>query len=440
MPDPPEDQVANSTSIFLMIFLNFLSNVVFSIVLPTLPNFLERVDAPKYLNGWAVAVNSLGTFLASPVFGWWADKRNFREVFFISLVLMFASNLWYALCKDKYQLFAARFIVGVAAANYAPANSYLSYATSSADRAKIMTWNAASTVLGFICGPAFSLLTSLPALSFTAHIGNYELDFDAETAPGWVSAFFALCGILCLIPFKEVKKLQTAATVNIPKAITNTSIRSFRSLSMVGKTRIPMKGVLICLFFTFAFTTAFTIFETTGPLYTYDAFQYNDFSNSLLFLAISIGSLVALAALQGLLYFVPDERVLLVTFGLLLTSGLAVLSDYQNGHVSLPRFFGGIALVAVGYADGQALLLALFSKLLEEQEQGMMMGWLSSSGSIARMICPVSASYVYHSFGANYIFLCCAALCFVATMGVLFGWREVDTTKSAPQLVPPTTA
>jgi len=151
----------------LMIFINFLSNVVFSIVLPTLPFFLIQVNAPSYLNGWAVAVNSLGTFIASPIMGYWADKRNFREVFFVSLVLMVIGNTWYALANNEYHIFAARFVVGIAAANFAPASSYLSYATSTQVRAKIMSWNAASSVLGFICGPAFSLLTSLPAIHFT---------------------------------------------------------------------------------------------------------------------------------------------------------------------------------------------------------------------------------------------------------------------------------
>lgn len=72
-----------------------------------------------------------------------------------------------------YQLFAARFVVGIAAANYAPAGAYLSYATSSNDRAKVMAWNSAATVLGFICGPAFAMITALKALQFQIQIGDY---------------------------------------------------------------------------------------------------------------------------------------------------------------------------------------------------------------------------------------------------------------------------
>lgn len=49
----------------MMIFLNFLSNVVFSIVLPSMPDFIKTLTegtgiVASNLNGYAVAVNSLG--------------------------------------------------------------------------------------------------------------------------------------------------------------------------------------------------------------------------------------------------------------------------------------------------------------------------------------------------------------------------------------------
>lgn len=63
MPEEP----TNSGSIFLMIFINFLSNVVFSIVLPSMPDYIKTLATGTgmvytSLNGYAVAVNSLGVF------------------------------------------------------------------------------------------------------------------------------------------------------------------------------------------------------------------------------------------------------------------------------------------------------------------------------------------------------------------------------------------
>jgi len=418
----------------LMIFINFLSNVAFSIVLPTLPSFLEEVKAPSYLNGWAVAANSLGTFLASPLFGWWADRRTFREVFLVSLILMALGNIWYALANNQYHIFVARFVVGVAAANYAPATSYLSYAASTSVRARIMSYNAASSVLGFICGPAFSLLTSLPALHFKIHTGGFYLSFDSATAPGWLSAFFSILGLISLIPFKEVKRTHVPLNNSLnsdlsEKILPSTTARSFRSLSLINKSRIPMRGVVVCLFFAFTLTTAFTIFETTCPLYTEKYYAYNDWDNSLLFLVISIGCLIALFLLQIFLYFIPDERILLTIFGVICTGGLIVLFDWNNGFVPLWRFYFGVALTAGGYADGNAVLVILFSKILEEQEQGMMMGWFSSAGAISRMSAPIIASYIFDRFSENYILLSVSVLCFLACCATVFGWHAIDPKK-----------
>jgi len=433
MDQEPQEQ-ANSVSIFLTIFITFLSNVVFSIVLPSLPDYLKQVGAEDFLNGWAVAVNSLGTFLASPLFGYWADRGSFRIVFLAALLIMLVSNIWYALVTDMYQLFVARFFVGVAGASFAPASSYLSYATSPQERAKIMTWNAASSVLGFICGPSFSLLTSLPALEFSFKISSYKFSFNAQTAPGWVSALFAILGIICLIPFKEVhrKSIIPSSSINVPEVKDNlghASMRSVRSLSLIGKTKIPIQGVLVCLLFAFVFTTIFTIFETMGPLYTAKFYDFAVFYNSLLFLGVSVLSLLALMSLQGILYFFHDERFLMVGFGFLMTGGLVLLFNWNDTHVNLIRFCVGIGIVSVGYANSAALLLALFSKLLEEREQGIMMGWLSSVGCIARMACPIGASYVYKYVGADYIFLGSAVFCFLTNFLLLYFWKAVDPNK-----------
>jgi len=420
-------EAANSGSIFLMIFINFLSNVVFSIVLPSLPYFIQEVGGEDYLNGWAVAANSLGTFLASPLFGWWADKRNFREVFVFSLVVMVGSNIWYALSPDMYQLFASRFVVGIAAANYAPAGAYLSYATSTADRATIMAWNSAATVLGFICGPAFAMVTAFPALQFHVQIGTYTFRFDKATAPGWISAFFGLLGLFSMIPFKEITR-KVPATVDQRKVvdIKATSMRSFRALGAINETSLALGGVILCLFAQFTLTTSFTLFETIGPLYTgTDPFmEWDVWKTSLLFAGMSLLSLLALLTLQIALRFLND-RMLLIVYTFLLVVGLAIFIDWGNGYLTIARFMAGIFFICVGYACAAALLMAVFTKILNENEQGIMLGWLSSVGSIARMTIPIIASYAWAYIGPNYLFLGVTALVFVTGVALTVFYDQI---------------
>lgn len=62
-----------------------------------------------------MAVNSGGTFVASPVLGKWTDWRGVKEALFVSLVVMIGGNVMYAVSQNEWMLLAARFVVGCAA-------------------------------------------------------------------------------------------------------------------------------------------------------------------------------------------------------------------------------------------------------------------------------------------------------------------------------------
>jgi len=216
------------------------------------------------------------------------------------------------------------------------------------------------------------------------------------------------------------------------------SMRSFESLSRIGKTSIPIQGVIACLILCFSFTTAFTIFETLGPIYTtIDPYlKFSVFDNSIMFLAISGVSLASLLILQALLYF-SNDFVLMIVFSFVLSTGVLILFDWTGNFINLLRLSIGIGLVSVGYAISQALLLSIFSKLLEKNEQGMMMGWLSSSGSIARMICPPVAAYIFQFLGPNILFLVTSILVAVSTIFMLTMTRWITKkikSKSIPNV------
>jgi len=277
-----------------MIFITFLSNVVFSIVLPSLPNYITDAKPNgfgehAFWTGWAVSVNSFGTFIMSPLFGIWADKRSTREVMLFSLACGVVGNVWYAVAGSFWQLLIARFIVGISAANYAPAGAYLSYATPMASRTKIMAYNGAAQVLGFIAGPGFAAVTSSSKLR--AEIGPVK--FNYYTYPGWISAVFALLGTLALVKFKEVKRktpedASKTQERQIAKGASSecfvfffffvpflilfffpSSVRSGLSFLEIGKKKgMPVVGIVVCLYFSFICSASFTIFETLGSLYT----------------------------------------------------------------------------------------------------------------------------------------------------------------------------
>ena len=218
-----------------------------------------------------------------------------------------------------------------------------------------MTMDAAAGVIGFICGPAFSAITSLSALQFSFNLGFMTLNINSETSPGFISALFAIGALLCMIPFKDVPK-PTGAT------------ESPSCLDYFRVYKVSFLGVLVCLFTNFAFTSAFTIFETTGPLYTLanPYLKFDVFDNSVTFAAVAGNALLAIVILQVIMRFVlSSDRLNLIGFSIFVTAGLATLWDWNNGYVTFPRFCVGIFFISFGFTVNQSLVLVVFSKILE---------------------------------------------------------------------------
>jgi hypothetical protein len=166
-----------------------------------------------------------------------------------------------------------------------------------------------------------------------------------------------------------------------------------------------------------------------------DDFDWDVTRTSITYLSISVLCLLALICLQALTHCASD-RVLMFIFMCVMTCGVGLFIDW-NSLISFPRFLIGICLTSIGYADSQALLLTLFSKLLDQHEQGVMMGWLSSSSSIARMICPIGASYLYtiNQNGPNIVFISTTVLSLGSIVLTLTAFRHLIPPPPPPPLL-----
>jgi len=431
---------AGKKDIALMIFINFLSFVCFAIVLPSLWPFLKSFGVNQSWTGWAVAVNSGGTFLASPLLGKWTDWRGVKEALFISLVVMIGGNIMYALSVDVWMLLASRFIVGCAAANYAPASAYLTYATHPNDRTTVMIANSAASILGFILGPAMATgLSALPAFELSVFKGN-DL-----TYPGWASVLLAL---FCLIFVPTVKNIRPrkagegvfpakgaldpsslsqahiATETNPYVKPSDASVRSLKTLAQPG---LPIWTVIVVLYLQFAFYNAFTVFETIGTPYTQHAYGWSVTTNGFLFAGIGGGCIVSLVILQvGAMLF--QDRTLLLVTEVLMAGGFGLLIQWPfDEYVELPRFLIGVGLASVGFSSACAVVISIFSKLLENVEQGVMMGWLSASGSLARVAGPLFSAYVLEYVGGGLVFLITTFMLVVALVLTLAFFPHLKT-------------
>lgn len=82
---------------------------------------VDYSHANPFFLGWVVAAYSLGQLIASPIFGFWADKRPTREPLLVAMVINVVFSLLYCYCGAipagvaGYILIVARAMVGIGA-------------------------------------------------------------------------------------------------------------------------------------------------------------------------------------------------------------------------------------------------------------------------------------------------------------------------------------
>lgn len=226
--------------------------------------------------------------------------------------------------------------------------------------------------------------------------------------------------------YKSEKFLSTTAVAET-NPLAKASTKSLQSLKRLAEPGLPMIAVCLCLYNQFVFYTAFTVFETIGTPYTQHAYGWKVQKNGFLFAGIGGGCIVSLVLLQVFAMFLSDRWLLLIC-EVLMTGGFAILIEFPfSEDVELARFLGGVAAASVGFSSACAILMALFSKLLGDAEQGLMMGWLSATGSLARVIGPLFASYVLDYVGGSLVFLIVVALLVTSLIATILFFQRLKT-------------
>mmetsp|Transcript_19559 Transcript_19559/g.33619 ORF Transcript_19559/g.33619 Transcript_19559/m.33619 type:complete len:603 (-) Transcript_19559:63-1871(-) len=528
-----DDRGVGLLSIIIMLCINFLANIVFSIVIPSVWPFLVSLGTPsvhihKSMVGWAVAANSAGTFISAPLLGAWADRWNTRGVMLITLILMILGNFCYSMAYRTFgdnvyinvgMLLGGRFVVGFAAGNYAVVQSYFSYATKPSQRLAVMSWNAGTTVIGFIIGPAIAAAVST---KHNYHVGPFW--FNDKTLPGYLSAvaaFVAMAALLCLEDVERPSASQARAqaetiarqqaenvsqkygdqqpllgnapsksmTVNRASSVANygswmfggggfydqpvapqrepeSNVEEFAANDDRARTwaggflkhasvpsygshfgrsasdpidlatgQVPWVAVILCLVLNFMFTLTFTCIETIGPPYTgaNPGLKWGVEQNGLFFMGMGVLCILSLIALQFINKLLND-RVILIGASFFMAVGFGfnwpVHGTQPDGKPYWPpvyAFMTGCVLTSLGYSSGCAVLLAIYSKVLEGLDQGAFMGWFSAACSMARIIGPLAASYIInYDATARWLWGGVAILLFLSGIVALVGYAQLQ--------------
>ncbi|KAK5574920.1 hypothetical protein RB653_010174 [Dictyostelium firmibasis] len=427
-----EQKKKQNLSINIMVLTVFLQSIGFTLILPSMLNYLHTND-PQYDQyfGYIVASYSLGQFLGSPLFGKWSNKRPASEPVVVSIAISIIGSIFYSICY-KFQGFgfpaimgAARFVVGFGAGNVSVCRAYATETATIENKTQIMGKMSGAQGAGFVLGPGIGFLLNFSNFSIGQMVVN------KYTAPGYLSIILAILNIiLVLVLFKDARDLEKR-NLKTPETTGLLSINNDNSSNKEQK----LKPIVLSIFLFMVVITIFAVFETVLTLMTLQYYNWGSTENYIILGSSGIISVAIFIAISSpVIKKFDDRKTALFGFTSLLIA-LVLLINYNipiGSRMILPKwqFFIGSVFVSIGYPIASSLVYAIFSKVLNPNShtQGTKMGWLTAGGSLARMVGPLWSQEIWtatHQQGME-LFFVTAVITLIAIIVFIVFYKDLS--------------
>jgi multidrug resistance protein len=355
-------------SIFLIVLVDVMG---LTIILPLLPFYAESLGASPSTVGLLVSAYALCQLIAGPPLGQLSDHVGRRPVLLVSQIGTLAGFLMLAFAHSLWLVFLARIIDGLTAGNLTVAQAYISDVTEPQNRAKAFGLIGVAFSLGFLVGPALAGLL--------APYGN-ELPILAAAA----LSFMSIMATYFLLPSAPLH----------PRPASETGRRWNAYIEALKDGHL---APLLWQFFAFAF--AFAMFISGFALFAERRFIYREAP----FGAKEVGYLFAYLGLVGILVQGAMGR-LVKTFGesRLVRIGFVTMA-FGFGLMAVVSYIPYVLLAITFLTFGNAVLrpslTSLITKAVARHRQGMTIGLMQSTMSVAQIVAPVVAgTLIEHQF------------------------------------------
>jgi len=354
--------------LFLTVFIHLLG---FGIIIPLLPYYAETYGASGLTVGLLTTSFSLMQFLFAPLWGRLSDRIGRRPVLIGSLLVTGVSYVAFATAESLTMLFASRMLAGAAGAVISTAQAYVADTTSQADRTKGMGLIGAAFGMGFIFGPAIG-----------GSLSHWGFAVPAYAAAGLalVAAVFAHFRLRESLP-REVRAQRAAEGPPL------------HGLTMLGALRRPQVGPVLVTFF--VATLCFAGMEAVLALFCERTYGLGPSHIGYLLAYVGIVAAVLQAGFVGKLAKRFGERTLA-------RSGLALIgAGFVASGLAPPFaiFLVAMGAVAVGSGLSNPSLSGLVSIATPPEEQGSILGFYQSLGSLGRAVGPFLGGLTFDHLG-----------------------------------------
>ncbi len=352
---------------FVMITL-LIDVIGIGLIVPVLPllvgEFTSGRDTQAYWYGAIVVTYGATQFLCAPLLGALSDRFGRRPLLLLGIAGLGATFLLTAVARSLWLIVAARVLGGGLSANFAVAQAYVADVTPPEQRTQSLGKLGAMFGIGFVLGPVLGGM-----------LGHIDLRLPLYGAAG-LCALNWLYGLLVLpesLPPAQRRPLSQA--------------RINPLTSLAGVSRLHGVGALVVAF-------AFTVLpqwmlQTTWVLYTNFKFGWGPRESGLSLFTVGLVAMITQGGLLGPLIRTLGERRLIVAAmlsGTLAYAGYGLATHGWMLFVIIPCNFLAFASVVT--------MQGLVSKAASPEEQGRVMGTLSSLQSLMGVFAPIISTAV----------------------------------------------
>lgn len=383
-------QARASRTVMLVVFTTILIDFIgFTVLIPVLPLFAERLGASGFQVALILSVYALAQLLFLPVWGWVSDRIGRRPVILCSLFGTVCSFVVLAFADSMGMVYFARILAGFFAASIGTAQAVVTDVTSAKERASGMGIIGAAFGAGMVMGPMLGGLTA-------------EID---ETAPFYAVAILAGLNFVVAwvrLPESRPAQLRSPGWPELRQSLVPTPVR----LVML----VHDRRIALFLYLFFHLFSAFAVLEALTTLFASKQFGKGALDVGLLFMWIG----VVLFVTQGLLLRRVVDRVgetSLVTLGLVAMGvGLAGLAFVP----SFAWFYPVGSLIAFGSGITFPSFTSLYSKACQAENAGELLGQSQAMGTTGRIVGPMLGGWIMDEFSLQAPFVIAGAMMIAA--------------------------
>lgn len=347
----------------------------FTIILPLLPFYSERLGASPTIVGALVSTYALCQLISGPILGQLSDQHGRRPLLIVSQVGTLAGFVLLALSRQIWLLFLARAVDGATAGNLTIAQAYISDVTKPQNRAKSFALIGIAFGFGFLVGPAIS--------GFLAHYYGYE-------APIFAACGLSFTTIICsifLLPRREPVHIRNEEEeLNPGPGGRRLSLLSWGEYRKYFRDPQLARLLLQWLFFAFSFSTfisGFALFAERRYLWNGHPVGVREVGYIFAFTGF-IGMIMQGGVVGRLVQWLGEPRVIKIGF---------ITSFLGDVAIGFTRTIGQLLWVAglanVGAAGLRPSLTSVITQKADKREVGVVIGLTQSLMSIAQITAPI---------------------------------------------------